>query len=176
MSTGERLKSLREKRDLSASELAEQFGCTRQYIHSLEREKNRISRSMLDKYCRFFKTSANFIMGMDEENPTIPVFNIADTELDEEASISIPPSFLKSEKEYFAITIGNTRLVILEKDKKLCYEKPGFFKYRGRYYFSKIRRFSDGSVWLISDSKRQPEKIEEIGELTALGYQSYQLA
>lgn len=178
MNTGERLKKLRKERGVSAYELANTFDCSRQYIHSLERSANPLSRAMLEKYCEYFNTSADFIMGMNEQKsvPVIPVFLIDENQLKENSSMSIPSSFLKKDREYFAVSIADTQLVVLEKDGDVQFEKKGMFRYDGRYYFSRLEQYSDGSIWLISEGKKRPEQVKEISKLTSLGYQSYQLA
>lgn len=180
LNTGERLKKLRKERGVSVFELANIFNCSRQYIHSLERSGCPVSRRMLQKYCDYFNTSANFILGMEETLPSraklIPVFSVKNNELHEESSMSIPSAFLKDEREYFAIMLDTTRIIVLERDRNFHFQKQGVFEYQGLYYFSKLERYPDGSIWLISEGMKRPEQIKEINKLNSLGYQSYQLA
>lgn len=173
MSPGMRLKKLRKDRKISASELAKDMCCTRQYIHIMERSSNPPSRKMLEKYCEYFNVSADFIMGNDTNS--IPVLALLTEEIHDTSSISLPAAFLKEDREYFAVFLGPVNLIILERDTVVHYEKPGVFLYGGTYYFSKLRRYADGSIWLISKEDEKPECVKKIQDLKPIGYQSYQL-
>lgn len=171
---GERLTDLRKQKQISVSELAKCFGCSRQYIHSLERSKFPVSRRMIEKYCEFFDVTADYIMGYGSEH-RIPVYRFGDSIMDRESPITIPECFLTEGKEYFGLILGNSLLIILEKDETVHFEKQGVFKYKDSYYFSRLERYADGSVWLISAKNHCPEKVEHLADLASLGYRSYQL-
>ena len=175
MHTGERLRKLRKERNITVCELARDLGCSRQYIHLLEQAKKPISSTMVEKYCRYFDTSSDFIMGIYQDSSVIPVFHVGERERNKKGSMSLPAFFLNEEKEYFAITLENKSLIILERDTSLCFKKQGFFEYRGRYYFSSLEKYADGSIWLISQGNK-PQPVEKEEHLKPRGYQSYQLS
>ena len=63
---GERIKELRNERNLTQKQLAEFLGTTQNAISKYESEFLDLSTDMLIKMCKFFKVSADVILGIDK--------------------------------------------------------------------------------------------------------------
>lgn len=61
---GKILKELRLERNLSQQELAEQLGTHQKNISKYELEKLDLSTDMIQRICKFFDVSADYLLGI----------------------------------------------------------------------------------------------------------------
>ncbi len=61
---GERIKSLREDKDLTQKELGEKLNMTQRKISYIENDKYEPSLEDIKAICRFFKVPADFLLGL----------------------------------------------------------------------------------------------------------------
>lgn len=172
MFSGEKLKALRESRNISVASLAKEFGCSRQYIHKLEQSTTPPSRKMMEKYSLFFDVSTDYLIGNNNEVNSITVYTLANSQLHLQ-SMRLPLSFFEDGKQYFALSLQPTELIICEKAEEILYQRPGVFRYQDKNFYGYLRKFSDGTIWLIS--LRHKPRTVILEEVTPLGYASYQL-
>ncbi len=64
---GERIKDLRENRNLTQSALGERLNMTQRKISYLERGKYEPSLDDIKILCKFFTVSADFLLGLSEK-------------------------------------------------------------------------------------------------------------
>ena len=62
-----RIRDLREDRDLSQAEVAEVIGTTQQQYSKIETGKSDISGEKLKRLAKFYNISADYILGLIEE-------------------------------------------------------------------------------------------------------------
>lgn len=62
----ERLKELREDRDLTQREIAAILGTTQQQIYKYEKGEQEMTVSRLSSLCRFYGVSADYVLGLPE--------------------------------------------------------------------------------------------------------------
>ncbi len=67
---GVRLKELREEKELSQQELAEQIGYNQSMISFWERGVNEPTESAIRKISMFFGVSADYLIGLEREDGT----------------------------------------------------------------------------------------------------------
>ena len=68
-SFGDRLRELRDQRDISQKELADKLGVNKQTISQYERDVREPSLDMLSSLCDFFNVSADYILGKTNVTP-----------------------------------------------------------------------------------------------------------
>lgn len=66
METNERIKGLREDRDLTQAEVALKMGITRRQYIRYEKGEQEMTVSRLSSLCRFYGVSADYILGLPE--------------------------------------------------------------------------------------------------------------
>lgn len=64
MEIHERIKALREDRDISQKEVAEALNTTRQQIYKYESGQQEMTMSKLKALCDFYYVSADYILGL----------------------------------------------------------------------------------------------------------------
>lgn len=67
---GNRIRELRKKNNLTQQQLAEKLGTTQKAISKYEIEFLDLNTEMLIKICKFFNESADYILGIEEEDGT----------------------------------------------------------------------------------------------------------
>lgn len=60
----ERLKEIREDRDITQKEIAEAIGTTKQQIYAYEKGINKMSVERLKELCLYYGVSADYILGL----------------------------------------------------------------------------------------------------------------
>lgn len=65
-----RIKEIREKRKLSQSRIAEVLEIPQQQYSRYENEKNEIPVRYVIKLCKFYKVSADWMLGLDQNEIT----------------------------------------------------------------------------------------------------------
>ena len=66
METNERIKGLREDRDLTQAEVALKMGITRRQYIRYEKGEQEMTVSRLSSLCQFYGVSADYILGLPE--------------------------------------------------------------------------------------------------------------
>lgn len=74
-----RLKDLREDRDLKQSDVANSLGITTMSVSRYEREENALTPDLINKFCDFFEVTSDYLLGRSS-TPTARVSKL-DTEL-----------------------------------------------------------------------------------------------
>ena len=69
MTFGEKLKLLREERELNQTELGEKLGMTQRKISYLERDRYEPSLQDIKTICGFFRISADYLLGFPRALP-----------------------------------------------------------------------------------------------------------
>ena len=69
LSFGEKLRNLREDLDLNQTQLGKKTGMTQRKISYLECEKNEPSLADIIALCRFFRVSADYLLGLEPNLP-----------------------------------------------------------------------------------------------------------
>ncbi len=67
LSFGERIRNLREDKDLTQSELGEQVNMTQRKISYIERGKYEPSIDDIVSLCKFFNVSSDYLLGINEK-------------------------------------------------------------------------------------------------------------
>lgn len=128
---GERLKVLRNERNMTQEELAKQIGISRTNIGQYETGVRKVPLNIILQFSEFFGVSVNDLLdiNVDEESevkPVITKYEVA-TEIGftkEEISIlesdtrEIPRSFFEKFANYFNIDINDITALKLENDRK----------------------------------------------------------
>ena len=60
----ERLKEIREDKDITQNEIAEAIGTTKQQIYAYEKGINKMSVERLKEMCLYYGVSADYILGL----------------------------------------------------------------------------------------------------------------
>ncbi len=60
----ERLKEIREDKDITQNEVAEAIGTTKQQIYAYEKGINKMSVERLKELCLYYGVSADYILGL----------------------------------------------------------------------------------------------------------------
>lgn len=60
----ERLKEIREDKDITQNEVAEAIGTTKQQIYAYEKGINKMSVERLKEMCLYYGVSADYILGL----------------------------------------------------------------------------------------------------------------
>lgn len=68
LTLGEKLRNLREDRDMSQSDLGEKLGMTQRKVSYIECGKYEPSIEDIVALCRFFEISADFLLGLPPYN------------------------------------------------------------------------------------------------------------
>lgn len=66
METNERIKGLREDRDLTQAEVALKMGITRRQYIRYEKGEQEMTISKLSSLCQFYGVSADYVLGLPE--------------------------------------------------------------------------------------------------------------
>lgn len=66
METNERIKGLREDRDLTQAEVALKIGITRRQYIRYEKGEQEMTVSKLSSLCQFYGVSADYVLGLPE--------------------------------------------------------------------------------------------------------------
>ena len=69
LSFGEKLRLLREEKELNQTELGQALGITQRKVSYLENGKNEPSLDDLQSICRFFNVSADYLLGFSVPLP-----------------------------------------------------------------------------------------------------------
>ena len=69
LSFGEKIKLLREERELNQTQLGEAVGMTQRKVSYLENDKYEPSMEDIRALCRFFRVSADFLLGFPKPLP-----------------------------------------------------------------------------------------------------------
>lgn len=64
---GERIRNLREDRDLTQSELGAQVNMTQRKISYIERGKYEPSIDDIVSFCKFFDVSSDYLLGLNDK-------------------------------------------------------------------------------------------------------------
>ena len=64
---GERIKELREERDMSQEKLAKLLCCNQQTISKYEREVRDLGTQTIINLCRIFEVSADYLLGLEDD-------------------------------------------------------------------------------------------------------------
>ena len=64
---GERIRNLREDRDLTQSELGSQVNMTQRKISYIERGKYEPSIDDIVSFCKFFDVSSDYLLGLNDK-------------------------------------------------------------------------------------------------------------
>lgn len=67
LSFGERVRNLREDKDLTQSELGEQVNMTQRKISYIERGKYEPSIDDIVSLCKFFNVSSDYLLGINDK-------------------------------------------------------------------------------------------------------------
>ena len=67
LSFGEKIRNLREDRDLNQSQLGEAVNMTQRKISYIECGKNEPSVEDIVAFCHFFKVSADYLLGIPDQ-------------------------------------------------------------------------------------------------------------
>lgn len=67
LSFGERIRNLREDKDLTQNELGEQVNMTQRKISYIERGKYEPSIDDIVSLCKFFNVSSDYLLGINEK-------------------------------------------------------------------------------------------------------------
>ncbi len=67
---GQRLKELRTERGLTQAQLAESTGLSVKSMSKYENEKLDLSTDAVLRLCKFFKVSADYLLGLEDEEGT----------------------------------------------------------------------------------------------------------
>ena len=67
LSFGERIRNLREDKDLTQSELGEQVNMTQRKISYIERGKYEPSIDDIVSLCKFFNVSSDYLLGINDK-------------------------------------------------------------------------------------------------------------
>ena len=67
MNFGERIRNLREDRDLTQSELGAQVNMTQRKISYIERGKYEPSIDDIVSLCKFFNVSSDYLLGLNDK-------------------------------------------------------------------------------------------------------------
>lgn len=68
MNFGERIRNLREDRDLTQSELGAQVNMTQRKISYIERGKYEPSIDDIVSLCKFFNVSSDYLLGLNDKS------------------------------------------------------------------------------------------------------------
>lgn len=68
----QRLKDLREDRDLTQAEVAEFLGLQREQYRRYENGINEIKANFIIQICKFYDVSADYLLGFTNEPRTLP--------------------------------------------------------------------------------------------------------
>ena len=71
MKFNERIRNLREDNDLTQKELAEIFNTTQKKISRMETAEAEPSLKDIEIYCKFFKVSADYLLGFTDDQKAI---------------------------------------------------------------------------------------------------------
>lgn len=63
----ERIKELREDRDITQKEIAKELNCSQQVYSNYELGQRDIPTDILIKLCKFYNVSADYILGLTNE-------------------------------------------------------------------------------------------------------------
>ena len=63
----ERIKELREDRDITQKEIAKELNCSQQAYSNYELGQRDIPTDVLIKLCKFYNISADYILGLTDE-------------------------------------------------------------------------------------------------------------
>lgn len=66
------LKNLREDREVTQSEIAEILGVKQSAVSKYEREEREYKVEDIIKLCRFYKVSADYVLGLTNEYKELP--------------------------------------------------------------------------------------------------------
>ena len=77
---GERLRTLRNERNITQTALSQRIGVSKAMISSYELEQRQPSYGILVKFAAFFGVTTDFLLGL-EENRTIGVEGLSDREI-----------------------------------------------------------------------------------------------
>ncbi len=83
MQIGERLADIRKDNKDTQAALAAKLGVSVETIRGWEQEKNCISVNKLQDFCRLYGVSADFILGLNNEDPLISRLSRLDPEEEE---------------------------------------------------------------------------------------------
>ncbi len=72
MEIHQRIKEIREDKDLSQKEIAEILGTEQSYYAKYENGKRPITAERIIKLCKFYNLSADYIMGLTDEPKPLP--------------------------------------------------------------------------------------------------------
>lgn len=64
MHCGQKIKALREDHDLTQEQIAKILGTTKQQISKYEKDQQDMTTERLREICKFFKVSADYILGL----------------------------------------------------------------------------------------------------------------
>ena len=64
---GQRIKELREEKNLTQKQLADILGTKQQYLSRIEREQGGLSVELIIKICTYFKVTADYLLGMSDQ-------------------------------------------------------------------------------------------------------------
>lgn len=78
-SIGERLRELREKENLNQESMGEILGVDRRTISHFERGDRNFSISILLSYSLYFNVSADYLLGIERENPSKSLRDMGET-------------------------------------------------------------------------------------------------
>lgn len=73
---GERLRGLRNDMDLTQAQVALQMNTTKNQIGKYERDEQEMTISVLKRFCKLYKVSADYILGLPCSNPKSPKYQI----------------------------------------------------------------------------------------------------
>ncbi len=62
---GNRIRELRESRNLSGTKLAEMLGVSPQYLYDLEKGERRLNESLMRRLAAIFGVSVDYLLGID---------------------------------------------------------------------------------------------------------------
>ncbi len=62
-----RLKDLREDRDLKQSEVSKALGLSVMAISRYEREENALSPDLIAKFCKFYNVTSDYLLGLSNQ-------------------------------------------------------------------------------------------------------------
>lgn len=71
MTTGERIKSLRQSQHMTQQQLADRLKATKQAVSIWENDKQGISREMLEMLCDIFNVSMDYLTGREDYCPQV---------------------------------------------------------------------------------------------------------
>lgn len=191
---GERIKERRERLGWSQDELAQKLGYkSRSSINKMELGIQDVPQRKVRDFANALGVSISYLLEDHPQNSaySIPIYSdlsCGKGSLTDERPIdyiSLPPSLLFSGKAFGNIAQGNSMepaihdgdLLIFQETPEVESGQIGSFSLNGKYYCKRLRKYTDGTCWLLSDNPEYaPIPIKPEDDFRTLGLYKLKLS